>query len=481
MKNQIKALLVLFALVYSAETFAQGCWSKIYTGPDYTIAQNNSGEFWSWGNNGMITGDSSGGGLLKIGLNPSDWRKLYPSEFCCFGIKNNGTLWAWGPNLWGDRGDGTQPQVGGVTQYIAFPRQIGGANSTWLSVASYNGHSVGVKSDGTLWTWGSFLGTVNIVPVRLGTDTGWKEVSMAAPYLSSLMESDIEHCLLLKNDGSLWSFGFNYNGQLGTGNSTVGTVTTLPERVGTLNTWKSIYTSVSASYAIKTDGTLWSWGLNASKRLGNGAAFDDVVSTPTQVGTDTNWLTIAANSACAVGIKTDGTLWVMGYTAYVDNTYTYVGTPRIASAATNWKAISGNVSGFQLLNANGERYACGPNNWGELGIPGAPAGGFRAPALAPCLVPTINATSSATWNISGAPTPTTGRITLNISGEAAETALYRNDLTLEVVNMLGQSVLTQAVTNLQTELDLSHLPNSLYFVRMQSSTGEFSVIKIEKM
>lgn len=88
-----------------------------------------------------------------------------------------------------------------------------------------------------------------------------------------------------------YSWGRNTVGQLGLGDTTS---RSSPTQVGSLTTWSKVFSfSYNAScFAIKTDGTLWSWGYNAEGQLGDGSATGK--SSPVQVGVLTNWLTTAA-------------------------------------------------------------------------------------------------------------------------------------------------------------------------------------------
>lgn len=91
-------------------------------------------------------------------------------------------------------------------------------------------------------------------------------------------------------------------------------ITNTPQQVSTA-TWKNFTTGNNTSFAIKTDGTLWAWGLNTNGRLGDGTSTDRLV--PTQIGTDTNWDTVQArNFSTTMATKTDGTVWYWGENYY---------------------------------------------------------------------------------------------------------------------------------------------------------------------
>jgi alpha-tubulin suppressor-like RCC1 family protein len=114
--------------------------------------------------------------------------------------------------------------------------------------------------------------------------------------------------MAIKNDGTLWAWGSNNDGRLGLNNTTSNSS---PVQVGSLNNWAHVMPgSGSFSLAIKTDGTLWSWGLNGSGQLGLGDTTNR--SSPVQVGSLTDWAYAGVTSAGSFALKTDGTIWAWG-------------------------------------------------------------------------------------------------------------------------------------------------------------------------
>ena len=114
----------------------------------------------------------------------------------------------------------------------------------------------------------------------------------------------------MKADGTLWTWGYNSNGQLGDGTTTN---RTSPGRVGSDSDWATAAADTH-TLVVKTDGTLWAWGQNAAAELGDGSTTDR--HTPTRIGTAANWVTVAAGGFSSHAVRTDGTAWGWGYNSY---------------------------------------------------------------------------------------------------------------------------------------------------------------------
>lgn len=171
--------------------------------------------------------------------------KVFAGSNSSFLIKPNGTLWAWGNNSLGQLGIGNK-----INQSIAV--QVGTAND-WKMVATTSSFTIAVKKDGSLWGWGQngsngFLGlgdatiAESLVPIRIGTATDWETISVGS-----------NHSLALKTNGTIWAWGYNLNGQLGNGNSSI---LLSPTIIGTDTDWISISAGGNSSYAIKSNGQL---------------------------------------------------------------------------------------------------------------------------------------------------------------------------------------------------------------------------------
>ena len=178
-----------------------------------------------------------------------------------------------------------------------------------------------VKTNGELWMTGSvrsFLGEhVTIIgghanrssPCQL-PGTNWR---------STHWDQDGSAVLMTKTDGTLWFMGEYHHSCGGQGlpntsfNNTFGNRCSSPIQVGTDTTWTTKITMMDKGVAaVKTDGSLWTWGNNSRGRLGHNDKYAQDVISPRQVGTDLNWEFVSVNQYTVAGTKQDGTMWMWG-------------------------------------------------------------------------------------------------------------------------------------------------------------------------
>ena len=305
------------------------------------------------------------------------WTRLYTTYtnvYTAAGAKTAGSLWTWGDNQLGALGI----NIGGYTGDRSSPTQLTGTTSANHARGMY--HGISSKTDGTLWTWGyndsGHLGHNNRVdyssPTQVGTDTDWGTGR-------ENVGSGQRQCFVIKQNGTLWSWGTNIEGALGLNQSagtTTGTSTNVssPTQVGTDTTWAWV-TNASANRgvgSIKTDGTLWMWGDNEWGELGLNSRGDSR-SSPTQVP-GTTWAKLFGGDQVMAGVKTDGTLWTWGYNAYGQlghNTHGSPGDNGISSPTqvpgTTWSRVA--IGSYNMLatKTDGTYWTWGWSYQGALG------------------------------------------------------------------------------------------------------------------
>lgn len=317
-------------------------WRDASAGTGTSVGLTEDDSLWYWGGLG---GDVYTRPVKLRGIN---WRDISAGWGEWTAIRSNGTLWKWTPSI------SYQPDA-----------YDGGPWYDWTDVSIGSSHLLGIRSDGTLWSWGSYnipqlgqgenaLGTV----ARVGTASDWVEISAGGDY-----------SLGIRSDGSLWGWGNNLGYTLGF-DSGENQYIWFPTRVGSGNNWAAVSAGSSHSLGLRSDGTLWGWGSNGASTLGLGADVWGSV-TPTQIGTDSDWVAIAAGSYHSLALKSNGTLWGWGL-----NSWGEVGTgstdrqrtPVQVGDNNTWRKISAG-DGYSLgVRADGSLWAWGSNSAGQLGL-----------------------------------------------------------------------------------------------------------------
>jgi alpha-tubulin suppressor-like RCC1 family protein len=343
-------------------------WSTIAAGSSHSMAIQSDGTLWAWGDNqyGQL-GDGtnlSKSSPTQIGI-ATNWRAVSAGSNHTVAIKTDGTLWAWGYNIFGQLGDGT-------TTARKAPVQIGTATD-WLSVSAGDYHTVAIKTNGMLWAWGNDtygqLGdgasgqtAKTLMPTQVAAGTTWRTAAAGNG-----------HTVAIKSDGTLWAWGDNTLGQVGNGANGQGLLVTTPTQISVATTWRALSAGGYHTIATQTDGTLWAWGDNTLGEIGNGATIVpnqiQVVSTPAQIGIATTWRTLSAGRQYSVAIQTNGTLWAWGSNAYGqlgEGTNVDKSVPtQIGSAA--WFTMAAGGAHTTALATDSTSWAWGYNASGQLG------------------------------------------------------------------------------------------------------------------
>ena len=291
-------------------------WASVGTAREAVGATKSDGTLWTWGRNSQ--------GQLGLGNQTSvespnqvpgtTWNGGCVGDDCTMFTKTDGTLWTWGNSNGGKLGQNNSLPT---ASYFS-PRQIPG--TTWSRAPSVfaGGQSGCFKTDGTLWMWGynnsGMLGQ-NQGPSQLSSINSPVQVpgTWCTDGVNNLCGGLGYFTIARKSDGTLWAWGDNEYGALGQGDTRQGSGHRYSSPVqipGT--TWAKVFcgNSTETVAGIKTDGTLWMWGLNGFGRLGQ----NDLAqrSSPVQVP-GTSWDLVAfTHHGDPLAKKTDGTLWSWG-------------------------------------------------------------------------------------------------------------------------------------------------------------------------
>lgn len=312
-------------------------WSTLSAGLGYVMALNSVGEMYVWGDNtygvwGMGTTDQPTGAMEA---------------------RNRSS-----PTLVTTSGKWSSLQTGGWTYVSTDELSVGSSATTYAKI-----YLAGVKTDGTLWTWGSnrhgTLGTSEIAdgtltrssPIQVGLDADWADVSVGA-----------FHALGLKTNGDVYAWGWGSNGILGN-NSTV----TLSSPVLATTGFAKVYAVGLKSFAIDTTGQLYYTGPSVVR-------YPDVGVTRSNftIVTGASNITLASFGPMhGLFIRSNGTLWAAG-----DNIYGQLGNSSTITrssfvqvgAGTTWTKVKSAVNHSLGLTSNGNLYVWGRNQAGQLGL-----------------------------------------------------------------------------------------------------------------
>ncbi|MCS6778048.1 MAG: dockerin type I domain-containing protein [Chloroherpetonaceae bacterium] len=358
----------------------------IAVGGAHTLALRRDGTVWAWGNNASgELGDGTttnrrtpvpvkgpGGSGVLTGVTA-----LAARSGCSMALRPDGTVWAWGRNFYGQLGDGT-------TTDRSTPVQVRGPNNTGfltdiVAVAPGGNHTVALRSDGTVWAWGdneygqlgnnTTTNRTTPVQVRGPNNTGFLTNVVA-------VSASLFHTVALRADGTVWTWGSNSHGQLGDGTTTNRTTPVQVLGPGVI----AVSAGTMHTMALRSDGTIWAWGGNFAGQLGDGTTISR--RTPVQVrgvnriGFLTGIRAIEASNTGSMALGQDGTVYSWGYNeegrfgigSYADSTTPVpMCGPEGEGLMTEVIAMGMGHRHSTVLRADGTLWSCGYNQQGQLG------------------------------------------------------------------------------------------------------------------
>jgi len=291
-----------------------GMGSTIAASNSHSLALRSDGTVWAWGGN-RSTVPVQVEGLRDIVAIAAGWLHS-------LALRSDGTVWAWGDNGYGQLGDGT-------TIDRTFPVQVKGLRDVF-AISAGGRHSLALRSDGTVWAWGD------------------------------------NRCGMLKPDGTPWGPWVDLGcGQLGSGMAIANSA--IPVQVQWLNDVIAISAGAWYSLALRSDGTVWAWGQNAARQLGDGTNISR--NSPVQIDLR-DIVAISAGSHHSLALRSDGTVWAWG-----DNGSGQLGNGGVSSRSIfvqveglrDIVAISAGSHHSLALRSDGTVWAWGWNKGGQLG------------------------------------------------------------------------------------------------------------------
>ena len=258
------------------------------------------GTVWTWGNNGygqLGDGTAQDSSVVKQVYGLTNVISVDAGSQHSMALKDDGTVWVWGfgPAACSD-------------QVSTVPRQVYGLTEV-VGIAAGDLHSLALKRDGTVWTWGNN----GYGQLGDGTEYNNRYEPVQVAGLSSVVAiaGGGGHSLALKSDGTVWAWGRNEDGQLGDGTTTSRLT---PVQVAGLSDVIAIAAGNRHSLALKNNGTVWAWGYNGYGQLGDGTTENQL--TPIQVPGLSGVVSITAGIFHSLALKSDGTVWAWGDNGY---------------------------------------------------------------------------------------------------------------------------------------------------------------------
>lgn len=346
--------------------------STISAGVGHSLALNNDGTVWAWGDNseGQLGNNDS---QLLNSATPVQVGKFADVIAVAAGgahslaLSKDGTVWAWGNNEFGQAGYGQVDQF--KKSYV--PRQVQDLTDV-VAIAAGMDYSLALKSDGTVWAWGNNengnLGRpssslITTTPVQVEVDGYGNKLTDVTK-----ISAGSNFALALKKDGTVWTWGGLYVDDEGVHNAV-----SMAEQVYSLTDVISISAGWSHSLALKNDGSVWGWGNNQLFQLGDRSAGESW-NNPLKISGLDHVQAIAAGCYLSLALKTDGTVWSLGGSIWgqLGDGVSFEEepaaiTPVQVKGLSNVTAIASGLGFGIARQSGGNIWAWGANSAGQLG------------------------------------------------------------------------------------------------------------------
>jgi alpha-tubulin suppressor-like RCC1 family protein len=219
---------------------------------------------------------------------------------------------------------------------------IVGGITNWTKISAGSNHNLALRADGTIWAWGyggqGRLGTNDAIarssPVSIvGGITNWTKISAGS-----------NHSLALRADGTIWAWGSEGNsGRLGLGSPQALNVLSPLSIVGGITDWIEVSAGLLNNLAIRSNGTLWTWGDGAQGQLGTNST--TATGSPVSVvGGFTDWVQASPSRYFSMALRSNGTAWAWGYAGQgslgTNNTINTSSPVSVVGGITDWLHIS---------------------------------------------------------------------------------------------------------------------------------------------
>lgn len=254
----------------------------VQAGASHSLALKSDGTVWSWGNNtsGQLGNNTTNPSSIPIQIpGLSDIVKIVAGSSYNIAVDNDSIAWMWGTNYAG--------QINGVITDKLFPIQT---HSNVIDITASEAHTIVLNNDSTILVWNNGITAMNLSDIFK-------------------VSGGDKHFFAFKSDNTIWAWGDNQYGQLGD-NTTISQGSNTAVQVIGLTNVISIAGGQRHSIALKDDGTVWTWGWNGMGQLGNNTLIDEL--TPIQVPGLDSVIEISAGAHHSMAKRSDSTIWVWG-------------------------------------------------------------------------------------------------------------------------------------------------------------------------
>jgi alpha-tubulin suppressor-like RCC1 family protein len=295
---------------------------------------------------------------VTVSVTDSNWSQVSAGMRHTCAMKNDGRIFCWGDGEYGQLGDNS-------TSGSTVPVQENTLATDWAQLSTGSYHNCALKNDGRIFCWGGNgngeLGnnsaSGSLVPVQENTAaTDWAQVS-AGSY----------HTCAVKKAGRIFCWGRGTEGQLGN-NSTSGSLVPVQEYTAA-NDWAQVSAGTYQTCAMKNDGRLFCWGYGEWANLGDGSIGGSLV--PVQISTAANdWAQVSDGTYHTCAVKKDGRLFCWGFVQYGELGNNSAGGSLVPvqeyTAANDWAQVSAGNYNTCAVKQDGRLFCWGRGMEGQL-------------------------------------------------------------------------------------------------------------------
>lgn len=347
----------------------------VYCPQAVALANKSDGSLWAWGCNrygqlGNLSTANSFSSPVQVCAANTTWCQIGGYLEVSAGITTGGELWLWGRGHCGMLGDGT------ITNKSS-PVQTACGGTNWKQFAATRRAVGAVKHDGTLWTWGH--NGCAALGINSGSDSANRCIpgqTAAGGTTWTCVGASFFGFGGVKSDGSVWTWGDNRCAQTGAPATAGCKISPSMMTYGQAGcNWVGIYGSALSFVGLKSDGTLWSWGCIGP--AGNGTVVSTCSHSPVQAF-GTGWCKVSKSESVVIAQKTDGTVWSWGFNpdhGITGCTETVLSPVQISSmTGAGWKSFATSDSnGIQIgivccFPVNYSIFCPGPRPFGYTSI-----------------------------------------------------------------------------------------------------------------